>query len=1218
MGIVNGENGTGCECHSNLYEGKHCGKKVLHCTPTKCLNGGICEEAQGTFFCACPKSFEGVQCEIAVTEERERAEGHFLWYESDIYEANNQTFIILLKIMGSNLRYEFSSGDGFKFTAIANTFSHSSSAKEFALKNNVNSEDIPAGLIGVMEIVKLQVVKYEKGTVPCWFRVIKRVPNAVLVGGNQRIVDWAKQFVVDGSTSVDIDTELARRSRLVWRYNWTCWNSKHPEETESFCKGKSTTLPYEESKITVPAKALLVNETYIFGLIAAVDNRVSELVVQEIVVVEKKPMELELRCKKNCDKVLLPVMSIIYEVVCSSCKGTIFYGWDMIPGSDNKKLNIDWEKETERGRNSSVLVIPANTLLPGDVYTFKVNAVSSYLNQEGSAAVNLQLHSDLVVGKCSVEPTEGVSLITYFTVQCMGFQDNTEASHAALLYQFHQKSLKDGAGELMTLLDYDTEPIADNMMLVPGDPENEYNSVIAVKVSNHIGMNVWYNLSVKVEPLSTDVEDLDDIEGLMSLLTSKSGDSIHGMLSSGNIPGAMQYITSLTEVISGIKDANAEQRTADIRNNLRENLIEMLNEATLDSPSVVKQVSTVLFKVASLWENEKPEKSQVLGQETFKVSSEMAKSSGSLILKISNALSNEAWSKEDFFSSGDFRHIARHLMSVGENVILNNRTDKLYRVDDDWEEANDDINQSKKLMKEKNEDYPNYKEFDIYYQSNLENFRLASYWFFEGLKRIGNSISADLFLEENAVKLQNKNSFLCLKKFKASDLNGQKFGSPGDYSGLKVSREYAEGIQSGVEDVFSLEVTIFTSNPIWWIQTSPNSPEVNTEVVFANFRNLKNEEMVDAPGILKGIEVFLALNSYEKKVVEGAGNSPETQVGVNEDDDVTVHQIQAPDGASIVISFEPPPVQGDKFMVVILKNHRPTREDFTGDAVLELPHTNSNLDKKDSLSIFVRGSFNKEEPGFPQFFYLSALPHPNQSHSNTDFSYKFSVNNLLCTHYAEGVGKWLSDGCEVGHESTFDGVHCTCSHLSLFGAAFSVAPNKIDPFSDVKLFLKVVENPVSVALVCTILLLYIILMVFARRKDLKDKRKIHVLNTKGRKVMQSGGEDWFIMLCPCSLGELLNIRMWHDNSGKKPAWYCKRVIVRELKEMQVKGAWIFPVERWLAVYGTPMAGTFTGIMPCCKVGVATPVELRNWKDIFTDTALLGFSDKHLWLSIFYR
>ncbi|KAG8235316.1 hypothetical protein J437_LFUL003597 [Ladona fulva] len=48
--------------------------------------------------------------------------------------------------------------------------------------------------------------------------------------------------------------------------------------------------------------------------------------------------------------------------------------------------------------------------------------------------------------------------------------------------------------------------------------------------------------------------------------------------------------------------------------------------------------------------------------------------------------------------------------------------------------------------------------------------------------------------------------------------------------------------------------------------------------------------------------------------------------------------------------------------------------------------------------------------------------------------------------------------------------------------------------------------------------------------------RIYLLSTPGHKTLTSNSQDWFVLTTPEPLGELLNIRLWHDSTGQKPSW----------------------------------------------------------------------------------
>ena len=84
---------------------------------------------------------------------------------------------------------------------------------------------------------------------------------------------------------------------------------------------------------------------------------------------------------------------------------------------------------------------------------------------------------------------------------------------------------------------------------------------------------------------------------------------------------------------------------------------------------------------------------------------------------------------------------------------------------------------------------------------------------------------------------------------------------------------------------------------------------------------------------------------------------------------------------------------------------------------------------------------------------------------------------------------------QVSPFTTMTTLHCWTRHLSVFSGGIFVSPNWVDPVADVRLFLTFFDNPVVVTLVVAVWILYMLILVWARRSDKKDLRKV---NTHGK------------------------------------------------------------------------------------------------------------------------
>lgn len=85
---------------------------------------------------------------------------------------------------------------------------------------------------------------------------------------------------------------------------------------------------------------------------------------------------------------------------------------------------------------------------------------------------------------------------------------------------------------------------------------------------------------------------------------------------------------------------------------------------------------------------------------------------------------------------------------------------------------------------------------------------------------------------------------------------------------------------------------------------------------------------------------------------------------------------------------------------------------------------------------------------------------------------------------------------KVGLNSTHLVTQCLCKHLSFFGSSFFVTPNLVDPSRTAELFATFAENPVVVCFVGALFVTYLLVVVWARRKDIQDTAKVQYLYTK--------------------------------------------------------------------------------------------------------------------------
>uniref|UniRef100_A0A3Q3SX52 Polycystin 1 like 2 n=1 Tax=Mastacembelus armatus TaxID=205130 RepID=A0A3Q3SX52_9TELE len=260
-----------------------------------------------------------------------------------------------------------------------------------------------------------------------------------------------------------------------------------------------------------------------------------------------------------------------------------------------------------------------------------------------------------------------------------------------------------------------------------------------------------------------------------------------------------------------------------------------------------------------------------------------------------------------------------------------------------------------------------------------------------------------------------------------------------------------------------------------------------------------------------------------------------------------------------------------------------------------------------------------------------------------------------CKYWNETKSSWSEDGCRVGPLTTPLVTQCLCNHLTFFGSSFFVMPNLVDVSRTAELFATFTNNPVVVCFVGAIFAAYLLVVIWAHRKDIQDSAKVKItvledndplaeyrymlnvstghrhgastssqvtitlLGTEGesephhltdpeKPLFERGGVDIFLLTTHFSLGDLQSLRLWHDNSGDHPAWYVNKVMVQDLENGQ---KWHFLCNSWLAVDVGEC--TLDKVFP-----VATEMDLKRFSNLFFMKTAKDFRDGHIWFSVISR
>ncbi|KAM4743702.1 polycystin-1-like protein 2 [Anableps anableps] len=349
---------------------------------------------------------------------------------------------------------------------------------------------------------------------------------------------------------------------------------------------------------------------------------------------------------------------------------------------------------------------------------------------------------------------------------------------------------------------------------------------------------------------------------------------------------------------------------------------------------------------------------------------------------------------------------------------------------------------------------------------------------------------------------------------------------------------------------------------------------------------------------------------------------------------------------TLVLKMEPS--EDISFMVFLGYKVYPHNKSYV--AKTRLPLENLNEEEK-----FTWVLSPKDRTGEAGIHYLLVKPIVEPGIKFVNATVTVTSIAAQCKYWNETRSSWSEDGCRVGPLTTPLVTQCFCNHLTFFGSSFFVMPNLVDVTRTAELFATFANNPVVVCFVGSICAAYLLLVIWAHRKDIQDSTKVKItvledndplaeyrymltintghrhgastsaqvtitlLGTEGesephhltdpeKPVFERGGVDMFLLTTHFSLGDLQRIRLWHDNSGDHPAWYVNKVMVQDLESGQ---KWHFLCNSWLAV---DMAECWLDkVFP-----VATESDLKRFSNLFFMKTAKDFRDGHIWFSVISR
>uniref|UniRef100_A0A1I8FW75 PLAT domain-containing protein n=1 Tax=Macrostomum lignano TaxID=282301 RepID=A0A1I8FW75_9PLAT len=254
-----------------------------------------------------------------------------------------------------------------------------------------------------------------------------------------------------------------------------------------------------------------------------------------------------------------------------------------------------------------------------------------------------------------------------------------------------------------------------------------------------------------------------------------------------------------------------------------------------------------------------------------------------------------------------------------------------------------------------------------------------------------------------------------------------------------------------------------------------------------------------------------------------------------------------------------------------------------------------------TLSVFIPGG--QMAAGSAVFMSLeladngtaAAASGSNVTTESANMSLTVGVASITPRAWSDLLGGWVDTDAEVAEESSIEKMVFKSNFFGSYSGKMFIAPNTINFATVFNNFAgKLAENFVTLLVLCLIIGIYVVVSVWMWRLDRQEAANlryeplednefdndytfiisvytgdesgadttsnvfINLAGTWGssgpsqlsdgvRQNFSRGSVCNFAMTTRAPLGELRGLKVWHDNSGKKPGWFLEKILIEDLQ-----------------------------------------------------------------------
>ncbi|XP_021486515.2 polycystin family receptor for egg jelly [Meriones unguiculatus] len=1046
--------------------------------------------------------------------------------------------------------------------------------------------------------------------------VKKRSLEAILSGAANMTVNFSDELILNGSMSHDPEADIPTEGLQFFWYCTT--NPRHYGGNFTLVTNQDVCHPEQDaldwpwamgSVLTILPETLRGDDVYYFRMVVRKQNRIAYADKTVRVLKGPQPKAIIL-CIENCEPTLVVSDRFSLFLDCTGCASQDFYSWSILSQSGHEVM-FDWAGQAVTRRNGAYLSIKA--------FAFRNFLESGFwvsLHLISWSGVTMTLRHPFVInhgpqiGKCTINPAKGISMVTKFVVECSDFKDK----NLPLKYKIIVADL-DSTGEISsveentlgTIAYLGTQSTTPAFFLPVGMVANRYNVRLYAQVYDSLGSFSQVTLQATVQMPTVRDSSKDVLQQLLSF-TMDPGSPLSASLQKQDwLP--MGY--SLYVVASVLNSIERELKFQRDRTHLLERL---LGQSFVPSMSTLDEICQVVMVITKLTQNVSDFGQVVLTDATLR-------------LWQANQALQAHQHKIKHSHSRQIEIVAAGILSGLSNIL---KWINPYSVFQDpffvVESLSDTILANK---------VPG---------SKITELRTSSFKMY--VEKVENWDVFKTF--RNETRCPN-----CLQ----STLNTSRV--PGLPSKAPVSimfceftddpfpwLTYPENISA---DVVGFRMTGATDND----GTIEITPDVAEVYLVRKDLTISSFSLMVGPGM------------------ESAGFSKMTTGGISfEVDSRGIGEVMVHVVTDVTVLFKALVYAGSQITPTNLVAIFLVPHDIPPIATWRGPF-DPTCPVKEARVVCLPSSMLRIIAQHSRSFRYNIsviLQAPRFVFKPTNKLVRISLFTVHCLDMDGIQSDWRGGTCVLGEKTTWEKVHCVCRsvaqsrrqltsvklaypHLQtrFVTAKVIMIPNPVD--LQPKIISNLNKNPAAFLVVLFIMVLYVILALWALHRDAMDQylrdpvviltdndpfdnicylitiftgsrwgsstranvfiqlmgtestSDVHCLSHPYFRTLSRGSINTFLLTTKNDLGDINSIHVWHDNEGKAPSWYLSRIKVENLFSRR---SWLFMCRRWLSV-DTSLDATFS---------ITNLDEPLRKRDFFLIDLSHKLEKTHMWFSIF--